>query len=355
MLRRRLCPGSLALESSLPAYNESNEYQAEGSLLHAMLADPSLSRDGLAPSQLELILTVEASESAFLKTIRNAPFSEVTEQAFSLYRNGAVLLTGHPDSVVIFGKPACVVVRERKCGYSAVQTADANLQLRCYLTLVASAYPAERYIGFLMQPRVSLRPQVVEYTPADIVKSRAEIEAIFDACYAPNAPRRPSPIACEFCRAQSVCDEFKSWAFAVERSAHLPSAQWPDEVWNEFLTKRPIVEKFLKERLEDAKLIKAASPDRLPEWDLRDGAERRIVTDIVGAWGALQSRMTAKEFSDACELSLGDIEDSIWKKHKDNPDLGRLSQRDAKRLVNSILASFITILRNKPSLVPKDE
>src|SRR6185436_11999452 len=126
--------------------------------------------------------------------------------------------------------------------------------------------------GCLVQPRVSSRPCIVQYTPADIVKSRAEIEAIYDACFAPDAPRRPSPQGCEYCSAQAICPEFKTWAFAVEKAAHLPSAQWSDETWDEFLTKRPLVEKFCKERLEDAKRIKAADPDRFPGWNLKPGA-----------------------------------------------------------------------------------
>ncbi len=72
MLRRARCPGSLALESSLPAKvgdEPDDEYQAEGRRLHALIADPSLSRDELKPSQLELIESVEKAEKDFLERI----------------------------------------------------------------------------------------------------------------------------------------------------------------------------------------------------------------------------------------------------------------------------------------------
>lgn len=72
MLRRKLCPGSLALESTLPAKagdEPDDEFQAEGRKLHALIADPSLPRDGLKPSQLELIELVERAEKTFLETI----------------------------------------------------------------------------------------------------------------------------------------------------------------------------------------------------------------------------------------------------------------------------------------------
>ncbi len=69
MLRRKVCPGSLALESSLSQVEDENPYQAEGKKLHALTADPSLSRDSLEPSQLDLVLAVESAESEFISKI----------------------------------------------------------------------------------------------------------------------------------------------------------------------------------------------------------------------------------------------------------------------------------------------
>jgi len=273
---------------------------------------------------------------------------EFTEREFALHRGGRKILVGHPDSVLVFQDR--VAVRERKFGFKKVTDADANLQLRAYLVLVASEFPADAYFGCLIQPRVSSRPCIVQYTPADIVKARAEIELIYDACFAPDAPRRPSPQGCEYCTAQAICPEFKTWAFAVEKSAHLPSAQWSDETWDEFLTKRPIVEKFCKQRLEDAKLIKAANPDRLPGWNLKPGAEIRTISDLVQAWAALQSHMSAIDFSGACDVSIGALEKVIWQKHQDDPSLGKLTQKGAKALVNDLLKDVLEKRRNKPSL-----
>lgn len=363
MLRRRLCPGSLALESTLPSVDDPNEYQAEGALLHALTAYPLQSRNDLKPAQLDLIETVEKAEKEFIEKIlpnsaTELDYIEVADQVgsdgFTLHRDGKEILRGHPDGVRIYEKQRAVLVMERKYGFKVVQSADANLQLRCYLVLAASSYPADNYYACLTQPRVSSRPQIVQYIPSDIVQARQEIEQIYDLCYQPDAPRRASPDGCEHCTAKAICEEFKSWAFAVERSAHLPSAQWSDETWNEFLVRRPIVEKFLKERLEDAKLIKAANPDRLPGWKLKPGAECRTVSDIVSAWSLLQSTLSAKEFSNACTISIGDIEETLWRKHQENPALGKLSQKAAKRLVNEMLAAVLTKKRNKPSLV-KDE
>lgn len=69
MLRRKNCPGSMALESTVSPVEDDNEYAAEGRELHRLTADPSLSRAGLEPAQLDLILAVESAEAEFLQKI----------------------------------------------------------------------------------------------------------------------------------------------------------------------------------------------------------------------------------------------------------------------------------------------
>lgn len=69
MLRRKRCPGSLALESTVTQVEEDDEVRDEGRLLHSLAADPTKPRDGLKPSQLDLLLAVERAEAEFLETI----------------------------------------------------------------------------------------------------------------------------------------------------------------------------------------------------------------------------------------------------------------------------------------------
>jgi len=69
MLRRRLCPGSMALESTVTQIDDPDEYQSEGKLLHALTADPLQSRAGLNPGQLDLVETVEKAEQEFIEKI----------------------------------------------------------------------------------------------------------------------------------------------------------------------------------------------------------------------------------------------------------------------------------------------
>jgi hypothetical protein len=251
---------------------------------------------------------------------------------------------------------------ERKFGFKEVQSADANLQLRAYLVLVASEFPADAYYGCLVQPRISSKPHIVQYTRADIVKARAEIETYYDACHAPDAPRRASAEACEHCAARlsQSCPEHISWINAVQTVGRLPVSAWTDQQMEIFESRRAAAIKFIDDVHEQIKQIKAANPERLPGWILRPGAEVRNVTDVVKTWSILESLLTeacgseaAKKFSSCCDISIGALEDLIYDLRKNDP-ARKLSQKEVRRLVNQLLAEVIEKKRNKPSLV-KDE
>ncbi len=286
-------------------------------------------------------------------------YIDIVEEEFLFWRNGNVLFSGHPDRVRIFEKQRIVVCSDYKFGFKEVQPADGNFQLRCYLTMIAAEFPADAYYGLILQPRISAKPLVVEYSPADIVKARAEIERIYDACNAPDPPRRASNEACEWCEAKALCPEFKAWVGAVERAGRMPVAQWSDEEMDLFESRRGILEKYLKDTHEAIRAIKAANPERLPGWSLKPGNTVRSVTDLVQAWAALQpileeglGKEAAKMFSDCCSIALGDLEDLIWAMRKDTPK--KISQKESKRLVNQLLSGLLEYRQNKPSLV-KDE
>ncbi len=75
MLRRKLCHGSLASESTLPEPpdEDANEYQAEGRELHRLIADPALDRSHLEPEQYDTLIKAEQMEAEFLAIIKNQP------------------------------------------------------------------------------------------------------------------------------------------------------------------------------------------------------------------------------------------------------------------------------------------
>lgn len=65
LLRRKLCPGSLRLESKMAPLPD-DEWSAEGRLLHLHMANRELTRDGLTEEQREALQTVEKLEAEFI-------------------------------------------------------------------------------------------------------------------------------------------------------------------------------------------------------------------------------------------------------------------------------------------------
>jgi len=278
-----------------------------------------------------------------------------SEVEFQLIRGDKPILRGTPDGVWVL--PNAALIAERKFGFKPVQGADANLQLRCYITMVADVYPKEHYFGILCQPRISFKPHTVYYRRQDIERAREEIYAIYDACFAPDAPRRASVEGCQYCTAKAVCPEFREWIGDIERIRSSPVSTWTDAQMEMFETRRTMAQKFIEDTHKAIVAIKAANPERLPNFRLKEGASVRTVSDLIGAWTALapvigNDQKAAESFSSCCEISIGALENLIWQQRKDTDR--PISQKDAKRLVNEFLGGLSELRRNRPSLV-KDE
>ena len=202
-----------------------------------------------------------------------------SEVEFQLIRGDKPILRGTPDGVWVL--PNAALIAERKFGFKPVQGADANLQLRCYITMVADVYPKEHYFGILCQPRISFKPHTVYYRRQDIERAREEIYAIYDACFAPDAPRRASVEGCQYCTAKAVCPEFREWIGDIERIRSSPVSTWTDAQMEMFETRRTMAQKFIEDTHKAIVAIKAANPERLPNFRLKEGASVRTVSDLM--------------------------------------------------------------------------
>lgn len=367
-LRRKRCPGSLALESTLPEPPEdesANRYAEEGQMLHRMFADQGIPRHRLLPEQHEALSLAESMEAAAIKEIEDRHqakptglgFMELREQTFSFASTAegqgpAILFSGTADHVRIYADNHLCIISDLKMGRKEVQAAALNLQLRGYVAAVHQEMPTvQDFYGLILQPRLSSKPFAVHYTADDVAKAGEEILLMWHNCHKPNADRIASSDGCAFCTAKAICPEFQKWIGAVESVRHLPVAQWTDEQMDAFESRRTEAEKFIKDAHEQIKAIKAACPERLPGWTFEPGNQVRVVTDAIKAWSALQGHMSAGDFSDACKVSVGNLERAIWQAHQDNPLLPKLSQKECKKLVTESLKDCVELRQNEPSLV----
>lgn len=269
--------------------------------------------------------------------------------------DGTILFKGTPDHLLYYPKRRLIIINDAKFGRKPVQAAAMNMQLRCYLAMAAQDPEfagAEFFYGSIMAPRIADAAHAVRYTRKDIDRAIAEINAIWEESIRPTAPRCASAVACDYCTAKPVCAEFAEFMKALERIEGLPARTWTPEQWNLFLERRNVVKNFIEDRYEEAKQIKMAFPEAIPDWDFKPGNEVRKVGDIVKAWAVLEPYVNAQQFSSACSLSIGDIERVIWLARRDTTE--KLTQKETKELVNAALKDLIEVRRNQPSLVKID-
>jgi Protein of unknown function (DUF2800) len=222
-----------------------------------------------------------------------------------------------------------------------------------FVKMVLAGDGAWPYYGAIIQPRTREKADTVFYTKPDILKAKTEIDEIFDKAQEPDAKRNASADACKFCLCKTNCPEYDGWLMEVEKIRHLPSAKWTGEMWDVFLTRRLEFSKFLEQRYEEAKKILGAIPEAIPGWTLKDGNKVRRVTDLPAAWVALQGMITAKEFSDACTVALGTLEEAYWRKKQASGNA--ITQKEATAAINVALHGIIELKQNAPSVTKAKE
>lgn len=71
LARRIACPGSLAMEAGLPEVR--TEESDEGTMLHALAADPAASRAGLTDEQLSVLELAARMETELIQFVESKP------------------------------------------------------------------------------------------------------------------------------------------------------------------------------------------------------------------------------------------------------------------------------------------
>lgn len=327
MSRRVLCPGSCAMEAGLPDVrtDDSNE----GTMLHALSADPTLSRHRLDHEQLETLRLNAVMQEEFEQFVMrehglvrdDCQVSVETEWWYQ--RDGKGMFAMHPDVVLVW--PKVVIVFDSKFGRELVPVPSNNWQLKTYLCGAAQWFNAEVFYGAITQPRVSKTIQSTRYTRDDIEIARGEINAAWDAAHKPDAPRRPSLEACWYCKGFSlgVCPDARTLALSPARpllSADSPETtlarMHPDER-AKLLEAFALCRKLDKNFTAAAKELVARDPNYIPGWKLVPGGERQTVTDALTLFNRLTMiGVTADEFIQVCTTPKGKLENLVRQQTK---------------------------------------
>ena len=345
MSRLALCPGSWNLESTLPE-QEANQYMQLGTDVHAVLAGTkdfdSLSDEGqeIATRCLNDFSTMIGQLDLGERT------AEIIEERFWYTDEllGEDTFSGAIDRIDFFGDTA--VVTDYKTGRTAQSKASDNKQLMAYAVLVKKAFPELKTILVAIIQPLAGGTTIAEYNEAELAAANKEICGIVLASSFPNAPRNPSPDACKWCKAKSICPDAYGNAKAATTTLQVASSVAVSTLSNEELAsldaKSLIVEDFIDEIRKELK-SRLMAGSQIAGYSLGKGRITRNVTDTAAAISALSSVLSHDAVMDCAKLSVSSLEKAVAKAKG-------LKGKDAKAALDDALGWIIETKESEPSI-----
>ena len=305
------CPGSVRLESQMP-YEPAGEAAALGTMLHELsekiLRGEELDDPDLDPEHLQLA----QSYADYVNGISANPRKKLIEVNVdaglkSLHQS----LGGTADAVIVEGDHLHIV--DAKFGRVLVEAKD-NKQLLTYALGVMRQFNAPASIQCTMhifQPRAGHSKWTV--SGVDLITHGHELKKAAELALSPDAPVIPSPDACKYCKAKTICPAMRQKVQDNARKEFAPdtaitpemlmlatlAADWSDAVIT-----------AAKKQLTDGETISG--------WNLKPGRKTRFWKSEALAAAALKDHPEAfslKSPSAIADLKIEVSEDLIGVKH----------------------------------------
>lgn len=202
------CPGSYRLESQMP-YEPSGPEAAIGTAIHE-LSEAMMRGDDLIQADYPDDHWEMASDYVrFINELVANPRKKLIEvNVDNGLKSLHQALGGTADAVLVDGNHLHVV--DLKTGRVAVD-AENNKQLLTYAVGVMRQFNAPASIECTMhifQPKAGHSKWTVSGN--DLVKHGLELKAAAELALTPDAPTSPSPDACKYCRAKTICPSMRA-------------------------------------------------------------------------------------------------------------------------------------------------
>jgi len=336
MSRLALCAGSWNLESTLPE-QEPNQYMQLGTDVHAVLAGTK-EFDELTEEGQEIATRCLSDFSTLIAQLDlGERTAEVLEQRF--WYNDAY--SGAIDRIDFFGDVA--VVTDYKTGRTAQGKASENQQLKAYAVLVKYHYPQLKTIFVSIIQPLAGGTTIAEYNEEELEAATSEVLGIVSALLEPDAPRTPSPDACKWCRAKSICPEVQ----ATHKELQVISGAVVNKLTNEELVaidnKAEVVEDFIEEIRKEIK-SRLLSGQQIAGRKLGKGRITRNVTDTTAAISALSNILSSDAVMACGKLSITSLEKAVAKAKG-------ITGKDAKATLDDALGWLIETKESEPSVI----
>jgi hypothetical protein len=305
--RLALCPGSWNLEQTLPP-QEENKYMALGTDVHAVLAGTkpyeSLTEDGQDIATRCL--------SQFSEMIGQLDLGERTREIIEERFWYDDLFSGAIDRIDFFGDDTAVVT-DYKTGRVAQSGAAENYQLRAYAVLVKKAFPQLKTILVAIIQPLAAGKTIAQYDEEDLIKAEQEIVGIVRASQKHDAVRIPSPDACKWCRAKSICPEVRGAHKELEVVSKAVVPQLSNEEILAIDEKAEVVLDFIDEVRKEMKARMIAGQQFAGRTLTEGRTIRNVSTDTSAVVSALSSVLKPDDVMACAKISITALEKAYGK------------------------------------------
>ena len=265
--------------------------------------------------------------------------AEVLEQRF--WYNDAY--SGAIDRIDFFSDEVAVVT-DYKTGRTAQGRASENQQLKAYAVLVKHHYPQLKTIYVAIIQPLAGGTTIAEYNEQELESATTEILSILSASLDPNAPRTPSPDACKWCRAKSICPEVQ----ATHKELEVISGAVVNRLTNEelvaFDNKAEVVEAFIDEIRKEIKSRLMAGQQIAGRKLGKGRITRSVSSDSASVVSALSGILSSDAVMACAKISVTSLEKAVAKAKG-------ITGKDAKAKLDSALGWLIETKEGEPAVI----
>lgn len=172
--------------------------------------------------------------------------------------------------------------------------------------------PIDTVYCAIVQPLVSVKPEVVKFTVPDLIRAKAMIVRKLDESKTPNPPRVPGA-HCKFCPCANECPEASGMALALASEFTLGVAHLTPEMIANIIPRFAAIEKIMKDVKDRAKAL--AAQGELPGYTLKEVQGDRFLPDIQAARDLFKDWVSKEEVLSMLRLPLTKLREKFVDKY----------------------------------------
>ena len=265
------CPGSYRLESLMP-YEPAGEAAAIGTAIHE-LSEIILSNGQIPAGTDPDHIAMAQAYADFVNTLVENPRKKLIEVNLDEgLKSLHPALGGTADAVLVDGDHLHVV--DLKTGRVAVDATD-NKQLLTYALGAMRQFKAPERITCTMhifQPRVGHSKWTV--TGQDLVDHGNKLKAAAELALSSDAPTSPSPDACRYCKAKTICPSMREKVQEAARSDFMPDTTVTPEMLDD-----AVLVAAWAEMVQAAAKTQITNGQAITGWTMRAGRKTKFWKD----------------------------------------------------------------------------